>query len=505
MKSLKLWTVFVIITLFFGWNSSQWFENIDDITLTNGSRLEWTPCWFNISFSQSITKRIRCAYLFSAPNVQLPVVTITNRFRTSSEGPVLYLTGGPGYPTGLDQEGLEFWLYWLEINKFAFDLVLFDPRGTGLGQPRLECPEVTALVRQILGDSLTLEAEFGLAKKALEQCYFRLRDNGIDLTYFTTTQNSRDVVDLMEALGGDNWNLYGSSYGTRVALSVLRDYPAHVRTVILDGVYPPEVDELLEMPYLYHNALSTLFKGCRFDVACHTTFPNLENTFFKLIAQLRQSPIPLTVSEPETKELVKVMINDQRLLNIVFQALYRWDFIAKLPLAIESAQAGNYNPLIPLVEDFVTWQLDTDFSDAVYYSTECSDNLPLGKADYLAQVAQFPSVREFVQQYWDYNLCQIWPISYANPSLQKPVTSDIPTLFLAGEYDPVTPPKWAKKAANRFKYGYFFVFPGIGHGSVNSDHCAPMIVLEFLQNPKIKPEHECLFELIGPEFILNEN
>jgi pimeloyl-ACP methyl ester carboxylesterase len=501
MTSLKLWATFLIISLFTSWMLPYWHEQTENIELSNGTRLEWTPCWFEVPLSQ-ILKRINCAYLHTSDKIRLPVVTIKNRFWTHEQGPVLYLTGGPGYPTEVDQKGIEFWLAWLELNDFTFDLVLFDPRGTGMSQPRIDCPEVMELTKDTLDQNLTLEDELSLGISVLQQCYQRLHDSGIPLANFTTTHNSRDVANLMEALGGKNWNIYGASYGTRLALSVIRDYPKRVRSVILDSVYPPQINDFLETPFVYHNALLTFFYGCKTSIKCNTAFPNLEASFFNMLAQLRENPIELTVSVPNSKKSVKIVINDHRFISIVFQALYRWDFLALLPSIIEAAQHENYQPMIPLVEDFVTWLLDTNFSDAVYYSVECHDSFPeTTREDYMAQVDKYHRINQFVKPLWDYNACKIWQVGYANPAFRKPVTSDIPTLFLAGEYDPVTPPIWAQKTATHFSQGYFFVFPGIGHGAVDSDYCAPLVMQAFWQNPTQKPHHQCLSELSGTHFI----
>jgi len=501
MKSLKLWMTFIIVVSMI-WGFLHWRESPGNVVLSNGTRFEWTPCWFKVPFHQT-SKRVRCAYLFPSPSIRLSVVVIKQPIWNRKGGPILYLAGGPGYPTGLNQEAIEYWMMWLELNDWPHDLVLFDQRGTGLSQPSFSCPEIMSVTQDILGQSLPLEKEFSLGKAAVEQCYQRLTESNIDLLKYTTTNNSRDVADLMVALGGNDWNLYGASYGTRLALSVVRNYPQRVRSVILDSVYPPEINELLEIPFFYDNALTTLFKGCQLDEVCHSNFPNLEASFETLLEQVRQAPIEFKVSAPDSKKPVNVMINDHRLMDVVFQALYRWDFIGQLPLAIDSARRGDYKPLYPLVENYASWLLDKDFSDAVYFSVECHDHFPdTTREEYMAQVARFPRVSRFVKNHWDYNVCQFWKVANAGKAFHQQVSSKIPALFLSGKYDPVTPPLWAKNSAAHFSQGYVFVFPGIGHGAVDSDECAPKLVREFLHNPKQKPSNECFSSVSGPDFEL---
>lgn len=493
MKSLKLRIILIIAALLIVWGLSKWQEKPENVVLNNGTRFEWTQCWFEMP-SLQLFKNISCGYLFPSSSIRLPVVVIKQAFWNWKKSPILYLTGGPGSPTDLErQEDIEFWVKWLEINDWPHDFVLFDQRGTGLSQPQLLCPDIIPQARNILSKSLTLEEQLSLEMKAIKQCYQRLHDSNIELSDYTTTNSSRDVGDLMEALGGTDWNLYGVSYGTRLGLTVLRDYPERLRSVILDSVYPPEISELLEMPFLYDNVLTNLFASCKADEECNSSSPNLESSFQKLLAQLGEAPVKLMVLEPDSEQPLPVVLNDHRFMNLVFQALYRWDFIEILPSAIESAERGDYEPLIPLVEDYVALLLDSNFSDAVYLSVECHDSFPeTTQAEFMAQVARFPRVSQFVNQYWDYDLCQIWQIGHANQAFREPITSDIPTLFLSGEYDPITPPIWAKKVATRFSHGYVFVFPGIGHGAVDSSDCATMLVREFLQNPEQEPYHECL-------------
>ncbi len=495
MNSLKRQTTFFFVILLIMWGVIHW--RADHVVLSNGARLEWTRCWFDVPF---LGKTIKCAYLFPSSSIRLPVVVIKQPFWNRQPSPLLYLEGGPGYPTGLDQKGIDFWLAWLDENSWGHDLVLFEQRGIGLSQPRLDCPEVRSVILDILGNNLKLEEELSLGIAAIKQCYQRLRET--DLSNYTTTNSSRDVADLMEALGGTNWNLYGASYGTRLALSVIRDYPERVRSVILDSVYPPEINELLVLPFIYDNALATLFQGCQADEQCHTSFENLELSFQNVLMQLRQAPVEVMVSAPKS---LKVVINDYRFVEMVWQALYRWDFIRILPAAIESAQRGVYKPFLPIVEDYVTWLLDANFSYPVHLSVECHDSFPeTTKGEFMAQVARFPRVKAFVKKYWDYNPCKIWRVGYANPAFHQPVSSDIPTLFLAGNYDPVTPPIWAKNAAKNFSQGQVFVFPGIGHGVVNSDYCASKLVQGFLRNPEQKAFEECLSLLTDSKFVVDE-
>src|SRR5690606_39073830 len=98
-------------------------------------------------------------------------------------------------------------------------------RGTGYSQPFLGC----------YGDE---EAEDNLAYARL--CHADLTAQGIRLNAYTSAENAADIADLRVALGYEQVNLYGISYGTRLALTIMRDHPQGIRSVVLDSVYPPD-------------------------------------------------------------------------------------------------------------------------------------------------------------------------------------------------------------------------------------------------------------------------
>jgi pimeloyl-ACP methyl ester carboxylesterase len=103
---------------------------------------------------------------------------------------------------------------------------------------------------------------------------------------------------------------------------------------------------------------------------------------------------------------------------------------------------------------------------------------------FLRQLEQFPLVAEIRRHDWDYGACRDWPSGDTGAAFREPVRSHIPTLLLAGEFDPVTPPQWAYLAAQGLSHSYTFTFPGIGHGVLDSDTCASHLVRAFLADPQ---------------------
>jgi pimeloyl-ACP methyl ester carboxylesterase len=183
--------------------------------------------------------------------------------------------------------------------------------------------------------------------------------------------------------------------------------------------------------------------------------------------------------------------------------MYRWDLIEQIPASLNALETGNLNIFQPLLGAYVENLLDTSFSDGMNLSVECHDGNPdISREEYLAEVAKFPRVQAFVKSLWDHSPCKIWDSGHANKSFYEPVKSSIPTLFLSGKYDPVTPSFWAHDTARYFSEAYLLLFPGVGHGVFDSDVCAATITQQFLQTPYNSPMDPCLGYRRDPDFMV---
>ncbi len=468
----------------------------------------WQPCWFKIPSS----KMVQCGYFYPSDNesqqfeIRLPVVVIKNPEFSNSDHikSLVYLSGGPGSPTGLDADSIEQWWSWIDSNEWPANLVLFDQRGSGLSSPKLECPNMFAMIKENLQHHLTPKEEVHAWREAAQQCHEQLQKQGIQLSHYNTTRSSQDVSELMTLLGEKNWHLYGVSYGTRLALETLRNFPEQVQSVILDSSYPPHVNELLEKPFIYDNAFNILINSCQAHVDCQAKFPNLQAHLEQLLHDLHTQPVTLYVTDPRNKTPINFILNDHRLFDVIFNALYNWESLQVVPAAIEGMIAGNHALLQSLVNDYVDLVLSESFSYAAYLSIECHDQPPVSRESFLASLENFPRVKPYLEDQWDYNLCQIWQVGQARPEFQQPVQSSTPTLILAGEYDPATPLNWAQQTVETLDQGYLVPFPGLTHGVVDSDFCASEVVKNFLHNPNEYPNHECLSWPNELDFLLEE-
>ena len=497
LNSMMLGVLMLVLMM---WGLYQLNNSPSSITLDNGSRLQWVPCWFNIH------TKTRCAYFFPKDGhakIQIPVVMIKSHHPSKQHTPLLYLAGGPGYPTGLEVEDMEEWEEWYKEKHLPYDLVLFDQRGTGQGYPQLHCPQVVSLLRTVVDQPLSRRQIFTLLQPVIEQCYHTFVEKGISLSNYNTSASSQDVLDLMELLGHNiQWNLYGISYGTRLALDILRTHPQKIRSAILDSVYPPEKQDLLETPFLYQHALSTLFDGCKKDLACRKAFPNLEDKFFELLEQLHQTPHTMVVTDPDSGFPLKISVTDENLVETIFLSLYDTHLIPLIPKAIYSVLQGREEAMTPLLQEYVEVLFDAQLSEGTYFSVECHDNGKVTREQFSNRVAQYPKLKRLFEDFWDTWFCHLWKVGDAGERFRQPVTSTVPTLFLAGTYDPITPAVWTHTASSRFSNGYFFEFP-VGHGVFDTNACAARLVQDFLQSPHHKPYRDCLKQIEGPKFVVN--
>jgi pimeloyl-ACP methyl ester carboxylesterase len=453
---------------------------------------ETAECQFEVPDGSEV----RCGYLtvpedrstFSAVSrvARLHVAIVKSVSDDPAPDPFVYLAGGPG---GYALDNISGIVQIFDAVLRDRDLIVFDQRGAGYSEPSLDCPEITELVIDTLDRNLTAEEEIELSGTALRACRRRVLREGADLSAYNSAQNAADVNDLRLALGYDEWNLYGVSYGTRLALTVLRDFPKGVRSVILDSVFPPQVDSLAERGANAERAFDLLFERCALNDACSAAFPDLEAAFYSLVAQLDAEPIVVQVQS------LDVVLNGDDLIGLLFELLYDSDAIPTLPELIFDVASGSYDDLERWV--FRSIVQSVFVSEGMYGSVECVEEYPLSAA--ARTVNDQPALGQArLGEYFTASLesslaiCDVWNVDAAGAFENGVVTSDVPTLVLTGDYDPVTPPAWGRLAAETLDRSFYFEFSGVGHGVYGARECARELVDAFLAAPTVAPDADCV-------------
>ena len=278
--------------------------------------------------------------------IRLHLAIFRARGQNPAPDPLVYLAGGPG-ENALESLPLIFNRGLAPLLRDR-DLIVVDQRGTGLSEPALDCPELNALTFELLRrdpgeQDLSVEQSIALSTAALSACRDRLVGEGVSLAAYTSAENAADLDALREALGYEQWNLYGVSYGSRLALTIMRDFPQGIRSVILDSAFPPEVDLYSATPANVDRALTVLFEGCAADPACDAAYPGLETAFIEAVERLNDAPIVVSIVHPFTGERFEALIDGDATAGLLLQALYSTEIIPLLPEIIADAREGNFD------------------------------------------------------------------------------------------------------------------------------------------------------------------
>lgn len=435
--------------------------------------------------------------------IALQVVIFPARDANPAPDPIIYLEGGPG---GNAIETLAFNTRYEPYTQKR-DLIFIDQRGVGLSQPVLDCPEYNEAALDMLPLDLTPEEASERVHEALEACRDRLESEGVNLGAYNSAANAADIADLRVALGYDEWNLWGISYGTRLALTIMRDHPEGVRSVILDSVYPPQVNLFGGAPDNFQRALAVLFEGCAAHPACNSAYPDLENTFYAAVDQLNENPVMLSIVNPLNFERYDLLYDGSSFMALIFQLLYDTSTIPTLPQLIVNVYEGKYGTVAQFEGALLA---NAEFISAgMYYSVECAEELSFETEASLATVYEeaLSDAPPQLQEYYTgaaqdiIATCDLWNVPQSGAHENDPISSDIPTLVMSGEYDPVTPPAWGALAAETLTNSSTFIYPGVGHGaSVSGETCPLKMALAFFDDPFNTPDSSCIAEMKGPDF-----
>ena len=207
---------------------------------------EEAPCPFELPPGHVEGEAVECGYLIvpedradpDSRDIRLAVAIFRHPDGAPEPDPIIYLEGGPG-GSPLEIRASNFDAYFGPLFAANRDIILFDQRGVGFSEPTLDCPAFTELYMDLLdsnvdGEQLTAQEILDRKVEAFMACAEDL-SMVADLSAYNTVANAADVNDLRLALGYDQVNLYGSSYGTRLALGVMRDFPEGLRSVVLDA------------------------------------------------------------------------------------------------------------------------------------------------------------------------------------------------------------------------------------------------------------------------------
>lgn len=395
--------------------------------------------------------------------VELKVAVVPALSLEPASDPFVPIAGGPG------QSSIRFYAGWsaaFERVRQQRDILLLDQRGTGDSAP-MTCDV----------DGELVEGKYSAEQTArlTEQCLGLLPD---DPRYFTSSVATRDLEALRLALGYSSLNVYGISYGSRVAQHYARRFPDTTRTVILDGVVPPQLPLGPDIATESQRAIDGVFARCAETPACQARFPDLREDFALLLGALAEEPVTVALQHPVTAKRELVEFSADHFSAAIRLLLYNPGTVALLPLLISDAADGNF---VPLAAQFhmVAESLADSLSIGMHNAVLCTEDAPFIDWSSVDQSAIKASYMGPMQLEAIRVMCAVWPQGVLDADLREPLATDKPVLLLSGGADPITPPYFAALAAVAMQQQWQIVGEQQGHG-LAAVGCMPRILAEFV-------------------------
>ena len=388
--------------------------------------------------------------------------------------PLFYIPGGPGSSATEDAPYIA--QEYARIRERR-DLVLVDQRGTGGSNP-LNCKLFNpSSLESYLGAFFPLEE----VRKCREQLETRA-----DLKLYTTPIAMDDLDEVRAALGYEQINIIGASYGTRATQVYLKRYPRHVRSIILHGVSPTGQFMPRDFPQQTERALNGVIDECGADAACRAAFPNLRAESKAVLERLLRGPVKVAVRNPQTGVSTPIELSRDLAAEAIRYMLYQSGAAGRIPLFLHLAAQGDF---VPLAESaiFYRQQIVATGSNGMYLSVSCAEDLPWIKSGEGERNAEHTFLG-------DYRLrdqraaCTLWPRGKIPKDYAEPTRSSVPALILTGQWDPVTPPVYGDTTAKYLSNSLHVVVPHGGHGfnGLEGLDCLQNLIAEFVERGTTK-------------------
>lgn len=422
----------------------------------------------------------------SKGTIELRVAVVAALSLEPNNDPLVPIAGGPGQST------ISFYAGYagtFERVRMKRDIVLVDQRGTG------DSAAMTCDLDDDVVDGKYSEEE---TRRLTAQCLELLPH---DPRFFTTSVAVQDLEAVRTALGYDAFNVYGISYGSRVAQHFARRYPESTRTVIIDGVVPPQLPLGPDIATESQIALDHVFDRCSESADCNATFPNIADDFALIRGALKEEPVAVEYQHPVTGRRTVTEFTADHLAGAVRLLLYNPRTVALLPLVITEAADGNFVPLASQF-DMVASSLTDALNIGMHNAVMCTEDAPFidwGSLDNEAINASYmgPLQLESIK-----TMCDVWPAGVLDDDLRTPLVTNKPVLLLSGSADPITPPRFADLAAVDMGNSWHLIGEDQGHGLAPVG-CMPRVIADFIEGATLAPgAAECLDDaFVMPFFV----
>ena len=394
-----------------------------------------------------------------ARQISVKVMVAKSTSRNKKEDPIFFLAGGPGQSATSVAPHIVGLFRELRQSR---DIVFVDQRGTG-DSNGLECESES----NTLADALRVEFDF----EALEKCR---KSYDADLRFYTSLYAANDLDAVRKTLGYKTINLFGVSYGTRMAMVYAQEFPENTRALILDGNAPIDIKLPLHSGEDAKRALSLLERD--FGEALDLSSLNLPQT--------------VKVAHPLTGVYEEVTFSEQNVAAIIRGTLSSTTMSALIPLAMRRAKEGDFRALAGLALGD-----EGGISLGMFLAVVCNEDIPQITDDDLTKIDGVFLTKDTVRSLQ--KVCAAWPKAKAHS--KKAISAR--ALVLSGELDPVTPERWAKIVQKRIERSTLVTVPQSGHGTWTKK-CARDMMRDFLDDKAL--DNSCLKNIKREPFFKNE-
>ncbi len=395
----------------------------------------------------------------------------------AAEDPVFFLAGGPGQSAVETFPALN--PVFKEVRKRRH-VVLVDQRGTGKSN-LLSCDAED----EDKHPDTSPEAMQASAAKCVETL-----SKKADLRHYTTTDAVADLDTVRQAIGTTQINLVGISYGTRVAQQYAMRHPQATRSIVLDSPVPNAIQLGNIFARNLDDALTLQFAQCSKAASCKDKLGDPRVELDALLTKLRAAPVSVRFRDASSGEWREETLRAETVAGLVRMYAYMPVAGALLPKLIHEANNGRYDGLMAL-SDMLTGSMKDAMAMGMQLSVVCSEDA----GSMVARTEDAGTVLGNLMPKGMAAMCAAWPKGTVPADFNNPLATKVPALVLAGEFDPVTPPRYGEQIVKTLPNGRLFTLRGQGH-SVLGAGCMPKLFAQFMEKADAKAlDGKCLDKL----------
>ncbi|MBV8516034.1 MAG: alpha/beta hydrolase [Acidobacteria bacterium] len=389
----------------------------------------------------------------------------------SANPPIVYLAGGPGN-SGVDAARNPYALPSLARLARVGDVILLDQRGIGLSTPHVACKATPLPPRERF---IALPAAVARYAERTRACVAELASNGIDVSAFNVRESAADVDELRQALGVPKVSLLAHSYGTYLALSVIRDYGANIHRAVLLGTAGP--NDMRKLPLMLDTQLGKLALLAAGDPAVGRDVPDLAALLRRVLDKLEKKPIDVTVTDRATKELVTFPVGPDTLRSFLVADIGDGNDFPFFPALLLTIERGDPS----ILEWFAEKRYNQRAAgvDLMVLGMRCSAGATAARDREIEREASLSLFRNAVNFPFP-DACNALPSIDLGDAFRAPIVSNASVLFMSGTLDSNTPPYQAEAVRWGMPNATHLIVDNAGHEDLEPNEDVQAIIADYL-------------------------